>query len=138
MGVLYLAWLGVRTILSSRRVYEEEAGEDQDTEEHHSEEALLLARQEFMVAAANPKALLLFTVFLPQFIPASANGAGGQILIVGAAYIAIESVCAAGYAFIGGRLRHIGLSGAVKQSLDRVTGAAMIGLAAWLSTEKSR
>ncbi|WP_281974384.1 LysE family translocator [Halobacillus litoralis] len=135
-GVLYLGWLGIKTILSSKKEYEDEqmSGSENQGE---SRNAWHYAKQEFMVAAANPKALLLFTVFLPQFISSDTVAAGGQILVVGAVYILIEFICATIYATIGGKLKTIGLSGRVKQNLDRITGGIMIALALWLSTSKS-
>lgn len=137
VGVLYLGWLGVKTILSSREEYEDEQLEECESQ-GDSSNAWHYAKQEFMVAAANPKALLLFTVFLPQFISSGTRDVGGQIFVVGAVYILIEFICATVYATLGGQLKNIGLSGRVKRNLDRITGGIMLALAAWLSTEKSR
>lgn len=89
-----------------------------------------------MVAASNPNAYLLFAVFLPQFIDVNNDGAGSQILLIGVVYIAVEFCCACGYAMVGGRLRIIGMTARVKRLLDRITGTAMIGLAAWVALEK--
>ncbi len=133
-GVIYLGWLGIKTIVSSRHQYEHDGAASNEQVETSS--AWVFAKQELFVAAANPKALLLFTVFLPQFIDVKGGEIGAQILLVGATYIAIEFVCASVYALIGGKLRTIGLSGKVKRQLDRVTGGVMIALAAWLSTER--
>ncbi|WP_241684241.1 LysE family translocator [Actinomadura sp. J1-007] len=63
-GVAYLGWLGLRTIRTAGRG-PEDGGAAAD-----GASAWRLARQEFVVAAANPKALILFTVFLPQFVAA--------------------------------------------------------------------
>ncbi|MCP3027730.1 LysE family translocator [Halobacillus sp. A5] len=135
VGVIYLGWLGVKTILTSRNEYDDEQVEGNESTRGPLN-AWYYAKQEFMVAAANPKALLLFTVFLPQFISPDMGDAGGQILIAGAVYILIEFICATVYATVGGELKSIGLSGRVKRNLDRLTGGVMIALAAWLSTDK--
>jgi len=137
VGVIYLGWLGIKTILSSNKEYEDEQLNGSESQ-GDSLSAWHYAKQEFMVAAANPKALLLFTVFLPQFISSGTGEVGGQILVVGAVYILIEFICATVYATVGGQLKSIGLSGKVKKNLDRITGGIMIVLAAWLSTEKSK
>ncbi|MFQ3544608.1 LysE family translocator [Halobacillus rhizosphaerae] len=138
VGVIYLAWLGIKTILSSQKEYEDERIESSGSEATEDPpKAWQYVKQEFMVAAANPKALLLFTVFLPQFISSDSGGFGRQILVVGAVYILIEFICATAYAMIGGRLKSIGLSSKVKKNLDRMTGGIMLGLAVWLATEKS-
>jgi threonine/homoserine/homoserine lactone efflux protein len=66
--VAYLGVLGAWTVLTAvcgRPVREEQAGSD-NTAEVAGLSPWRLARQEFLVAATNPKALILFTVFLPR------------------------------------------------------------------------
>ena len=59
-----------------------------------------LARQEFFVAAGNPKAILIFTAFLPQFVdPAQPSGA--QFAVLGALFLVLELVAMAAYACMG-------------------------------------
>lgn len=101
-GVAYLAWLGVRALRDGPRVREP------TRKEHPNLRPSRLARQEFLVAMANPKALILFTVFLPQFVLSGTDATAPALLAAGMAYIAIEFVCACGYAAIGG---HIGVDG---------------------------
>lgn len=62
-----------------------------------------LARDEFLVAIANPKAMLIFTAFLPQFVD-PARPVAAQFAVVGAIFLALEWVAAAGYATLGARL----------------------------------
>lgn len=95
-----------------------------------------MARQEFIVAAANPKALILFTVFLPQFLSRDAAHVVLPLCALGAAYIAVEFCCACGYAALGGRLKALGITRRVRRRLDAATGAGMLGLAGWLATEE--
>jgi len=87
------------------------------------------------VAMANPKALILFTVFLPQFVSSGTSGAAASLLAAGMAYIVIEFVCAWGYAAVGDRIGAHGLTNRTRRIMDRVTGSAMLGLAGWLATE---
>jgi len=62
-----------------------------------------LARQEFFVAAGNPKAILIFTAFLPQFVdPAGAVGA--QFFVLGVLFLLLEVVALAAYAWMGARM----------------------------------
>lgn len=59
-----------------------------------------LARQEFLVAAGNPKAILIFTAFLPQFVnPTEPTGA--QFAVLGALFLLLELVAIATYAYMG-------------------------------------
>ncbi|MGW8391000.1 LysE family translocator [Pseudoduganella sp. HUAS MS19] len=63
-----------------------------------------LARQEFFVAAGNPKAILIFTAFLPQFVdPAGAVGA--QFFVLGVLFLLLEVVALAAYAWMGARMQ---------------------------------
>ncbi|UTY55986.1 LysE family translocator [Massilia sp. erpn] len=63
-----------------------------------------LARQEFLVAAGNPKAILIFTAFLPQFVNPQQPMAG-QFAILGLLFLVLEMVAIAIYAWMGTRLR---------------------------------
>ncbi|KOG52896.1 homoserine transporter [Streptomyces griseoflavus] len=140
-GVAYLAWLGVRTVATAGRPMGEEGpgsrnGGAGPPGRQPSISAIRLARQEFIVAAANPKALILFTVFLPQFLSRDAAHVVLPLCALGAAYIAVEFCCACGYAALGGRLKALGITRRVRRRLDAATGAGMLGLAGWLATEE--
>ena len=58
------------------------------------------ARREMLTALGNPKAYLLFTAFLPQFVVAGAPMAP-QLLTLGALYVAIGGCAAALWAGAG-------------------------------------
>ncbi|WP_030659995.1 LysE family translocator [Streptomyces rimosus] len=137
-GVAYLSWLGVRTVATAGRPADDEGRADSAAPQggQPSVPARRLARQEFVVAAANPKALILFTVFLPQFLPCGAAHVVLPLCALGAAYIAVEFCCACGYAALGGRLKALGITRRVRRWLDAATGVAMLGLAGWLATEE--
>ena len=59
-----------------------------------------LARQEFWVAAGNPKAILIFTAFLPQFVDPGAD-VGHQFAVLGALFLLLEWIAIGIYACIG-------------------------------------
>lgn len=63
-----------------------------------------LARQEFLVAAGNPKAILIFTAFLPQFVD-PAGAVGTQFLVLGVLFLLLEVVALAAYAWMGARMQ---------------------------------
>ncbi|SEM45365.1 Threonine/homoserine/homoserine lactone efflux protein [Pseudomonas sp. ok272] len=65
---------------------------------------LALARQEFLVAAGNPKAILLFTAFLPQFVD-PARPIGAQFALLGALFLLLECVAISAYAYMGLHMR---------------------------------
>jgi threonine/homoserine/homoserine lactone efflux protein len=64
-----------------------------------------LVRQEFLVAAGNPKAILIFTAFLPQFVDPS-RAMAPQFAVLGALFLLLEVVAMAIYSWMGARMRH--------------------------------
>ena len=64
-----------------------------------------LARQEFLLAAGNPKAILIFTAFLPQFVD-PAGDPSGQFVVLGGSFLCLEWIAIALYAGCGIFLRH--------------------------------
>lgn len=65
---------------------------------------LRLARQEFLVAAGNPKAILLFTAFLPQFVDPS-QAMAPQFAVLGALFLMLEWIAIGAYAYMGLHMR---------------------------------
>ena len=63
-----------------------------------------LARQEFLVAAGNPKAILIFTAFLPQFVN-PAQPMAQQFAVLGVLFLALEMAAIAIYSWMGTHLR---------------------------------
>lgn len=92
---------------------------------------LQLARQEFLLAAGNPKAILIFTAFLPQFVD-PAGSIGNQFLILGALFLMLEWVAIGTYAFFGKVLRHWFSRPTMRRLFNRTCagflGSAGIGL----------
>lgn len=64
-----------------------------------------LVRQEFALAAGNPKAILIFTAFLPQFIDLTAD-VNQQFLLLGSTFLVLELGAIAIYACFGLYLKH--------------------------------
>ena len=63
-----------------------------------------LMRQELWVAAGNPKAILIFTAFLPQFVD-TAQPVAPQFLQLGVAFLLLEWVAIGVYAALGVQLK---------------------------------
>ena len=64
-----------------------------------------LAKQEFALAAGNPKAILIFTAFLPQFVDVLAN-VNTQFFILGVTFLVLELLAISIYAAFGLYLRN--------------------------------
>ncbi|WP_207285663.1 LysE family translocator [Pseudomonas sp. FW300-N2A2] len=65
---------------------------------------LTLARQEFLVAAGNPKAILIFTAFLPQFVDPN-QAVTPQFSVLGALFLILEWIAIGAYAYMGLHMR---------------------------------
>ncbi|MBN0978847.1 LysE family translocator [Pseudomonas hygromyciniae] len=76
-----------------------------EAESDNAQAGLLgLARQEFLVAAGNPKAILIFTAFLPQFVDPTVD-VGSQFTLLGLLFLALEWIAIGIYAYIGLHMR---------------------------------
>ncbi len=96
VGAVYLFWMAIQLWRSeSSPMYDLEA----------SQSLSRLATQEFTVAAGNPKAILIFTAFLPQFVDTAAN-INEQFFILGVTYLVLEMLAISVYAIFGLYLRH--------------------------------
>ncbi|WP_192564394.1 LysE family translocator [Pseudomonas gozinkensis] len=65
---------------------------------------LALARQEFLVAAGNPKAILIFTAFLPQFVDPT-RAITPQFMLLGLLFLLLEWIAISAYAYMGLHMR---------------------------------
>lgn len=101
-GAAYLVWLGIK-LLRVGPVHVSDSPDDRATGgDPASSKLRRLAKQEFLVAAGNPKAILVFTAFFPQFVDRSAYATSFTLL--GATFLVFELVAIAIYAALGARL----------------------------------
>ncbi|GAA0363471.1 LysE family translocator [Bowmanella denitrificans] len=123
LGGLYLIWMAFQLWRA----------DPVDSEETmvQGKSLMQLARQEFLLAAGNPKAILIFTAFLPQFID-SGSAVESQFLVLGALFLVLEWVAIAIYAFFGQSLRHWFSRPSMRRLFNRLCasllGSAGIGL----------
>lgn len=132
-GVAYLFYLGMRSLWSSwQRPAESTTPVGTDPTPGG---VGALGREEFLVAAGNPKAVLLFAALLPQFVSGPGSIVGG-LLLLGTGYLVVEVLVALFYAVLGSQLRRIAISARVDRLVARVTGVCLIGFAAYLGTSR--
>ncbi|RSM65669.1 LysE family translocator [Amycolatopsis sp. WAC 01376] len=134
-GVAYLVWIGGRLLWSTFR-----AGRTalvQAPQGTESVPALRIARKEFVVAITNPKAILIFTAFVPQFIDAAHGSFSTQIAILGAVYLLAEFVAGATYIGAGALVKSLRLSRRATRNVDRGTGVVLLGMAGALAASSS-
>ncbi|MBM7770322.1 threonine/homoserine/homoserine lactone efflux protein [Actinokineospora baliensis] len=127
LGVGYLVYLGVR-ILTARSTPE-------DTQDDLvAPDLFSLARKEFLVAVTNPKAVLIFTAFVPQFVEPDRGSVTAQVLVLGALYLVAELVAGTIYVGVGAVVRAVRMSRRAHRRLDQGTGVVLLGMAALLAT----
>lgn len=83
-------------------------------------------RQAFIVTALNPKGIVFFVAFVPQFIdPARGFVAQAAILVV--TFVLIAGCNALGYAILAGRLSGAVRRPGVRRVLNRLGGSVLVG-----------
>ena len=121
-GAAYLIWLGWKMIRS--------AGIASATAPSRAPRGGFLL-QGALVALSNPKTLVFFGAFFPQFID-PARDHGLQILIMGLTAMLFAAVSDSAYALAAGRARRA-LSAQRVRLMSRVSGAFLVGGGMWLA-----
>ncbi|MEQ8313433.1 MAG: LysE family translocator [Gammaproteobacteria bacterium] len=123
VGVSYLIWIGLRSILSSFR-------RQQESRLAPSASLSNLWLRGFITSAANPKAVVFFAALFPQFIDSSA-ALIHQLVILGSTYVLVDGLFLMSYgkgaSWIAQRISHHS-----RRLIDRVAGLGMIAAAAML------
>lgn len=122
LGAAYLIWLGVKLWRSDGKLAAANAG----NASHKN-----FFWQGLLVIWSNPKALLFFGAFIPQFID-PANDALIQTLLLGAIFMITATVLDSGYALAAGRAGQW-MTGTRIRYLERISGSFLIGGGLWLA-----
>ena len=117
LGVAYLAWIGVKTILASFK------GQG-NTEVAAKASLRNLWLRGFITSAANPKAVVFFAALFPQFIDPQ-KPVLAQILILGSTYIVVDGLFLACYGK-GASWIAEKVSDQFKNWIERVSGIGLI------------
>lgn len=120
-GGLYLLWLGIQALRSR--------GSSLTPGEAPAESPRRLFLKGLFVNAINPKVVLFFLAFLPQFVDPARGGAAGQIAQLGLLFTlqALLVFGAIGY-FAGQFGERLARRPAIGLGLDRVAGAVFVAL----------
>ncbi|WP_050477691.1 LysE family translocator [Herbaspirillum rhizosphaerae] len=130
-GVAYLAYIGVRTFFSTQSTIGVDDGQAPATAKSRAS----LYWQGFLVGGSNPKALLFFTAFFPQFINPQAAQLP-QFLILGATFVCFELFWLTFYAHFAARVAPWLRTPGRAKMFNRLSGATFIGAGALLATVK--
>jgi threonine/homoserine/homoserine lactone efflux protein len=131
LGVAYLLYIGVTTLLAKNVDF---AISDTPVSTE-SIPAHRLFLNGFLVGASNPKALLFFTAFFPQFLDAS-KPQWPQFVVLCATFVCFELFWLMFYATFASRIAPWLHTAGRARMFNRVVGASFVGAAALLATVK--
>jgi threonine/homoserine/homoserine lactone efflux protein len=130
IGASYLVYLGVRTLLDSRRRHGDLlAGAPPAAAAH------VIFRQGFLSAISNPKLGVFFVTFLPQFVTPGQE-LFPRLLLLGSIFAIIGWTWMNVYGFFVTRMREFITAPRVRQWMERVTGVVPIGFGVRLAAER--
>lgn len=128
IGALYLAWIGWRMLRSAGAVGS--GGAPARAETPDFARAL---RGEFLVAIANPKAVIFATAFYAQFVTPGQDGFARLFAQMVALSLTLECLAAGCYAFMGAGVAGAAGRGRILAVATRALGALMIVFALLLA-----
>ncbi|MDR5832588.1 LysE family translocator [Caballeronia sp. LZ034LL] len=133
-GAIYLIYLGVRLLFAKHE--DTAASPDPEAPQKSAPKPLhRLFAQGFITNVLNPKVVLFFVSFFPQFVAADSQHKTLAFLTLGMVFIAMSTVWNSFVAWIAGSVteRFAGKTG-VRKWLDRTVGGAFVGLGIKLAT----
>jgi threonine/homoserine/homoserine lactone efflux protein len=128
-GACWVVWLGIQAIRHRR-----DARIALALGERHPERTSAALRTGFIVGATNPKTIVFFVAFLPQFTNASAGHVGAQVAFLGSLFAVMAVASDSVWALAASRARD--WFARKPQRLDAMGtagGVMMIGLGATLA-----
>ncbi|MFN3347824.1 LysE family translocator [Pseudorhodoplanes sp.] len=127
LGAAYLIWIGIRMWRSSGKL-------DEPGQTPKPRGGFFL--QGFLVMLSNPKVLVFFGAFIPQFVDPSGNYVA-QVIVLGAIAMLTAAVTDAAYAVLTGRARGMFTQARVRL-VSKLSGAFLIGGGVWLALTRTR
>ena len=131
VGAAYLLYLGLRLILSGERILEPEKQGDRST--------LRMFLEAAFSNLSNPKIILFYFAFLPQFVPPTSSDSAALVLLLGVVFALLTFAIKVPVGIFAGALS--GWFRANPKALAwvfRGSGLALIGLAMKLALEPER
>jgi len=127
-GAAYLIYLGIKLFRAGTSLNAEPSTDGAGR--------LRMLGHAWLVTSLNPKDILFFVAFFPQFIDAKTDFAS-QVLILEATFLVIASANAMIYATLASRARRLVKSPRVIRAVNRTGGAMLIGAGVAATAVKS-
>lgn len=126
IGAAYLIWIGISMLRST--------GDKLGSGKVKERGFWQLVLQGYFVLWSNPKALVFFGAFLPQFVDPN-QSTFWQTVVLGLIFNVIAGTSDAGYAVLAGTARHVFTRERLR-IVSRVAGTILIGGGIWLALAK--
>ncbi len=127
LGATYLVWIGIKMFRSTGRL-------DDPGQTKRPRGGFFL--QGFLVMLSNPKVLIFFGAFIPQFVDPSGNYVA-QVIVLGLIAMLTAAVTDGAYAILTCRARTMFTQARVRL-VSRLSGAFLIGGGVWLALTRTR
>jgi threonine/homoserine/homoserine lactone efflux protein len=125
-GAAYLVWLGVKLIRAPVAAVDAQAPPPRGG----------FFLQGLLVLLSNPKVLVFFGAFIPQFMDMSQDHVS-QVALLGVTFMITGAITDSVYALLAGRAR-LFFSARRTRLLSRISGGFMIGGGIWLALTRAR
>lgn len=123
LGSIYIAYLGIKTILNAKKAFNISTDKNIKTDM----KLRLSYKQGFISTIFNPKAILFYVSILPQFI--TKEDGSMQILVLSSLFILTVFIWFFLCSFLFNYIRQIFNNVKIKSMLDYAIGTVLIGLA---------
>jgi RhtB (resistance to homoserine/threonine) family protein len=135
-GAIYLIYLGVRLIFAKPAAQKTSDKQSEETRVRAAPKSLQqLFTQGFVTNVLNPKVVLFFVSFIPQFVAVDSAHKTLAFLALGLVFVLVSTFWNTFVAWIAGSVtQRFSGKPSVKLWLDRVVGSAFVGLGIKLAT----
>ncbi|WP_419905204.1 LysE family translocator [Kiloniella sp.] len=125
-GVFYMAYLGYCQIIEARKAPASTLDQPQPSKK------LACFKAGFLSAALNPKGIMFYLAFLPQFMVPTGN-TGLQILILLATSTIVVALVLAAYVLAAAKAKKLLFTGTAKKRINYVSGGCLMGGSAMMA-----
>lgn len=126
-GAAYLIWLGIKMFRASGSL---------ETTDKAPRPRGGFFLQGFLVLMSNPKVLLLFGAFIPQFVDPKGDYVG-QVILLGVTAMVTAAIFDSIYAVLAGRAGQV-LSQSRVRLVSKISGLFLIGGGIWMALMRAR
>lgn len=125
IGAIYLIYLGVTTWIAAKNAQESNIEVNSETAVNKKS----MFSKAFLLGASNPKDLLFFIAFLPQFISAQAP-LFNQLVVIVATWVVVDLICKLIYGSSANLLKPVLTTAKNKMRFDKTVGGIFVAAGA--------